>query len=180
MIVLPQEMIKVLRKQRGLSREDDAEDRQILKMSPEKIIIGCLNYYLGSIAQTERVLKVKRKGVISIFNVRGTTFEGRKEKLLELLGQNNELECPAYLVHEPNNPYDSNAIGVHIVEPDIHIGYVPREICVVLLYGFSKKTFSQYDHKLVIKRDFNYNLIWVEFYLQESSNSRKKLVGDLK
>ena len=174
--VLSYEMIKVLRKRRGLSKTDGTEDKQILKMQPKEIIMECLNYYLGDAGQTKRVLESRHQGVISIFNARGTTFEGRKEKLLKLLEEDRELECDAYLIHEPNNPYDPNAISIRTVKLDIHVGYAPREICVVLLYGFAEKIFSQYDHKLVIKKDFNEEgeeIVWVEFYLQETFERTK-------
>jgi len=170
-------MIEALRKRKGLSRDDDTEDRQILKMTPYQIIKECFVYFLGHVIQTA-IIETRQEEVIAIFNVRGTTFEGRKEKLLGLLGKSDTLECSAYLIPEPNNPHDSNAIRIHTCKPDIHIGYVPKEICKILLYGFTKRTITEYGHKIVIQRGTNNEkeeIIWIEFYLQEADDSRKKL-----
>lgn len=58
------------------------------------------------------------------FAVRGTTF--RKEQIAQI-----NVGDPVCLEPEPTNPYDSNAIQVLVIRGNeqIHIGYVPRELC---------------------------------------------------
>ncbi len=57
--------------------------------------------------------------------VAGTTFEGRQTYLERLTGKE-----PVRLVPEPENPYDPNAIAVHIaIEGNVrHCGFIPREM----------------------------------------------------
>lgn len=62
---------------------------------------------------TNRILNTK---------VAGVTFEGRQEYIAKLRG--NE---PCRIVPEPENPYDPNALAVHVAcEGRVyHVGYVP-------------------------------------------------------
>lgn len=58
--------------------------------------------------------------------VSGVTYEGRQDILKQLRGDE-----PARIVPEPTNPYDPNALAVHIAMHDgtiAHAGYVPREL----------------------------------------------------
>ena len=57
--------------------------------------------------------------------VAGVTYEGR-QSLIAKLSTND----PCRLVPEPTNPYDENAIAVHVAHGGEvwHIGFVPREI----------------------------------------------------
>lgn len=57
--------------------------------------------------------------------VAGVSFEGRQAYLAQLTG--NE---PVRLVPEPKNPFDSNAIAVHVALGGkvMHCGYIPREM----------------------------------------------------
>ena len=58
------------------------------------------------------------------FKVRGVTFEGRQEIIAKLAGSE-----PARIVPEPTNPYDPNALAIHVATAEgvKHIGYVPKE-----------------------------------------------------
>lgn len=57
--------------------------------------------------------------------VAGVTFEGRQVYLARLKGDE-----PVRLIPEPDNPYDGNAIAVHIANGGeiLHCGYVPKEL----------------------------------------------------
>lgn len=58
--------------------------------------------------------------------VAGVTYEGRQDIIAALRGDE-----PCRIVPEPENPYDPNALAVHVaIEPGIvkHVGFVPREI----------------------------------------------------
>lgn len=58
--------------------------------------------------------------------VAGVTYEGRQDIIAALKG--NE---PCRIVPEPTNPYDPNALAVHVaVEQGVvkHVGYIPREM----------------------------------------------------
>lgn len=57
--------------------------------------------------------------------VAGVTFEGRQEKIARL-----SMGDPVQIVPEPDNPYDQNALAVHIAHDGeiLHCGYIPREI----------------------------------------------------
>ena len=57
--------------------------------------------------------------------VAGVTFEGR-QALIEQIRTSD----PCRLVPEPTNPYDKNAIAVHVAHDGNvwHIGFVPKEI----------------------------------------------------
>jgi len=63
------------------------------------------------------------------FKVRGVTFENRQENIAKLSG--NE---PIKIVPEPENPYDENALAVHVAYAGeiFHIGYVPKENAALL------------------------------------------------
>jgi hypothetical protein len=58
-----------------------------------------------------------------ICKVAGVTYDGRQSILAQLTG--NE---PCRVVPEPTNPYDANALAVHVaVNGKVeHVGYVPR------------------------------------------------------
>lgn len=64
-----------------------------------------------------------------ITKVAGVTFKGRQAYLHAMYG--NE---PVRIVPEPTNPYDPNALAVHIAIPEggstmiRHVGYIPREL----------------------------------------------------
>lgn len=58
--------------------------------------------------------------------VAGVTFEGRQKYLANLRGDE-----PVRIVPEPENPYDPNALAVHIATEDFgvaHCGFVPRNL----------------------------------------------------
>lgn len=58
--------------------------------------------------------------------VAGVTFEGRQALLAKMVGDE-----PARIVPEPENPYDPNALAVHVAMHNgtiAHVGYVPREL----------------------------------------------------
>lgn len=57
--------------------------------------------------------------------VAGVSYEGRQDIIATLRG--NE---PCRIVPEPTNPYDVNALAVHIATADgvRHVGFVPRAI----------------------------------------------------
>jgi len=57
--------------------------------------------------------------------VAGVTYEGRQDLIVQL-----STSDPCRLVPEPTNPYDENAIAVHVAHGGEvwHIGFVPREI----------------------------------------------------
>lgn len=58
------------------------------------------------------------------FKVAGVTFEGRQERIALL-----DVGDPVRLIPEPENPYDSNALAVHVAYAGVvlHVGYMPRE-----------------------------------------------------
>ena len=62
---------------------------------------------------------------VLVTKVNGVTFEGRQAYLEKLHG--NE---PCRVVPEPENPYDPNALAVHVAHNgDIyHVGYIPKEL----------------------------------------------------
>lgn len=57
--------------------------------------------------------------------VSGVTFEGR-QALIARISPND----PCRIVPEPENPYDSNALAVHVAHGGEiwHIGFIPREM----------------------------------------------------
>jgi hypothetical protein len=57
--------------------------------------------------------------------VAGVTYEGRQAYLAKLNGKE-----PVRLIPEPDNPYDPNAIAVHVAADGqiYHCGYIPREL----------------------------------------------------
>lgn len=57
--------------------------------------------------------------------VAGVTYEGRQAYLARLTGKEF-----VRLIPEPENPYDANAIAVHIASEGkiLHCGYIPREL----------------------------------------------------
>jgi len=57
--------------------------------------------------------------------VAGVTFEGRQEYLAKLC-----LSDPCQIVPEPENPYDPNALAVHIAHEGevFHVGFIPRQL----------------------------------------------------
>jgi hypothetical protein len=94
--------------------------------------------------------------VISTFNVRGVSFEGRQGKIQKLLRGKKVQRYNARLIPEPDNPYDINAIGVK-VQPDdknpkalFHIGYVPRELCTTVLMGMEQGFIEEYPHEISV------------------------------
>jgi len=72
---------------------------------------------------------IKSKGFPSTFAVRGVTKEPFKDRLKSI-----HSGLPVSLEKEPDNPHDPNAIKViaHTGDRAIHIGYVPREINVIV------------------------------------------------
>lgn len=67
--------------------------------------------------------------------VAGVTFEGRQEALAELhKAQQAGASITTYLVREPDNKYDANAIKVLLECGDgpKHVGYVPRHLAAEL------------------------------------------------
>lgn len=62
---------------------------------------------------------------ILVTKVSGVTFEGRQEYLALLSGKE-----PCRIVPEPENPYDKNALAVHVAaDGDIlHVGYIPKAL----------------------------------------------------
>lgn len=63
--------------------------------------------------------------------VAGVSYEGRQAYLARLTGKE-----PVRLVPEPENPYDSNAIAVHVaVEGKVlHCGFIPREMAAQIAF----------------------------------------------
>jgi hypothetical protein len=61
--------------------------------------------------------------------VAGVTFDGRQEIIKSMIG--GEL---AYIVPEPDNPHDANALAVHVTTKDgiKPAGYVPRDLAARL------------------------------------------------
>lgn len=71
---------------------------------------------------------MKTKVVVS--KVAGVTYEGRQDTIQKLQG--NE---PARIVPEPTNPYDPNALAVHVALADgtiAHVGFIPRDLAAVI------------------------------------------------
>src|SRR5438045_3923859 len=65
-------------------------------------------------------------GRLIVTKVAGVSFEGRQDVIAALKG--NE---PARVVPEPTNPYDANALAVHVaIAPgDVrHVGFIPRHL----------------------------------------------------
>lgn len=62
-----------------------------------------------------------------VLNIRvvGVTYEGRQAKIAGLL-----LSDPVRIVPEPDNPYDPNALAVHVAHEGKveHVGYIPRDM----------------------------------------------------
>lgn len=58
------------------------------------------------------------------FKVAGVTYEGRQALIAQLTGDE-----PVRAVPEPSNPYDPNAIAIHIAHDGaiFHCGYMPRD-----------------------------------------------------
>ncbi len=58
-----------------------------------------------------------------ICKVAGVTFEGRQEHIAKL-----HMSDPVQIVPEPENPYDPNALAVHVAHGGdvFHVGYIPR------------------------------------------------------
>lgn len=71
------------------------------------------------------------------FKVVGTTFRNHPDPLRvnwEFEGSVNghdELSTKGFLVPEPENPYDSNAIAVKF-EDGVHLGYIPKDVAHML------------------------------------------------
>jgi hypothetical protein len=59
-----------------------------------------------------------------LFKVAGVTFDGRQALIAKLNGDE-----PVRAVPEPTNPYDKNAIAIHIAHGDevLHVGYMPKD-----------------------------------------------------
>lgn len=57
--------------------------------------------------------------------VAGVTYENRQSIIAGLL-----LTDPARIVPEPENPYDPNALAVHVAHEGkvSHVGYIPRDM----------------------------------------------------
>jgi hypothetical protein len=62
-----------------------------------------------------------------ILNIRvaGVTFEGRQDKIARI-----HTRDAARIVPEPDNPFDANALAVHVAHAGeiYHIGYIPRDM----------------------------------------------------
>lgn len=61
-----------------------------------------------------------------VAKVVGVTFDGRQDILIRMTGRE-----PCRLIPDPSNPYDANAIGVHVAMADgeiAHIGFLAREL----------------------------------------------------
>jgi len=101
------------------------------------------------------------------FNVKlvGVTFENRQEKLKRL----SDLDS-LYLIREPDNKYDANAILVTL-EDGTDVGYIPREIAKdlatvmdsghfkIIVANFIKKEGEKTGVDLILKIvPQNYNL----------------------
>lgn len=61
--------------------------------------------------------------------VAGVTFDGRQDIIKSMIGGE-----PAYIVPEPNNPHDANALAVQVVTKAgiKHAGYIPRDLAARL------------------------------------------------
>lgn len=57
--------------------------------------------------------------------VAGVTFEGRQAHIAKLV-----MSDPCRIVPEPENPYDKNALAVHIAHGGTvyHVGFIPRHL----------------------------------------------------
>ena len=65
-----------------------------------------------------------------ISKVAGVTYENRQEIIQCLTGSE-----PCRIVPEPTNPYDSNALAVHVAMADgtvAHVGYIPRDLAAII------------------------------------------------
>jgi hypothetical protein len=60
-----------------------------------------------------------------ICKVAGVTYEGRQNTIAALRGDE-----PCRIVPEPTNPYDPNALAVHVATADgvKHVGFIPRHL----------------------------------------------------
>jgi hypothetical protein len=61
-----------------------------------------------------------------ITKVAGVSFEGRQDVIAKLHGDE-----PCRIVPEPSNPYDKNALAIHVaVAPGEirHVGFIPRDL----------------------------------------------------
>lgn len=58
------------------------------------------------------------------FKVAGVTYEGRQALIEQLDGSE-----PVRAVPDPQNPYDANAIAIHIAHGGevLHVGYMPKD-----------------------------------------------------
>lgn len=61
--------------------------------------------------------------------VAGVTFEGRQERIAKLV-----MSDPCRIVPEPENPYDANALAVHVAHDGevLHVGFVPRDLAAAI------------------------------------------------
>lgn len=65
-----------------------------------------------------------------ITKVAGVTYESRQETISKLTGRE-----PARIVPEPTNPYDKNALAVHVALADgtiAHVGFIPRDLAAII------------------------------------------------
>lgn len=62
---------------------------------------------------------------VLITRVNGVTFEGRQEYLKQI-----RTSDPCRIVPEPDNPYDPNALAIHVSHDGQiwHVGFIPKEL----------------------------------------------------
>lgn len=71
---------------------------------------------------------MKTKVVVS--KVAGVTYESRQDTIKRMTGRE-----PARIVPEPENPYDPNALAVHVALDDgtvAHVGFIPRDLAAMI------------------------------------------------
>lgn len=84
-----------------------------------------VTFYKKGKKESQDLAFLKIQNILSRFRINGTYY-----RTLEEIERANKLQKgePLYLVPEPNNEYDNNAIKV-LTKDNVHIGYIPKELC---------------------------------------------------
>lgn len=101
-------------------------------------------------------------------------YDNLKEKELkehleyERIWEYNPFEIDLFLVHEPNNKYDSNAIAVYgDIEESLKLGYIPKEDNESLLSIMNQHSLNAIG---VVKGGKYKDLDWDEKVITKSTN----------
>lgn len=89
--------------------------------------------------------------------VAGVTYEGRQAYLAALKGDE-----PCRIIAEPDNPFDANALAVHIAMHDgnvRHCGFVPRDLAARIAPLLEGEPLMVKIDRVLGGGDFNYGLL---------------------